>query len=496
MSSAHLSWRSRREFIAGGLRAGAALALSSACAPGSGAGAGSGIDGSSLDRLRAGFRGDLVVPGDAGYDAARAVFWKNPLTDRRPGVIARCADADDVARAIELAVERKVPVAVRGGGHSFLGWGTCDDGVVIDTSPMNDIAIDPAGRTARAGAGIATRDLVAAAVPHGLVPVAGECPGVGLAGFTLGGGLGWLAGTHGAGCDHLVSVDLVTADGRRLVASATEHPELFWALRGGGGNFGVATSLTYRLHPLGIVTAGTMSFPLSDARQVVGAFADLMAAAPDQLQARAVLTRDGQPPAVHINICWTGAPAEAGRILQPRRSLGTPLRDTVQPVASYTDTFAMSGGGVPRMFTAVKGSYLERLSSETIALILDHLAQAPGSGAAIGLDHYMHGEVCRVPPDAAAFELRTPDAVHVWISAGWDAPADGPGLSGWIDQTWQALQGYSAGRVFTNFPAAEGEAAVRGAYRGNYARLAAVKRLYDPANVFQRNHNLRPAPRA
>ncbi|OFW13141.1 MAG: hypothetical protein A3F70_03430 [Acidobacteria bacterium RIFCSPLOWO2_12_FULL_67_14] len=440
--------------------------------------------------MRAGFRGNIIVPGDAGYDAARAVFWKNPLTDRRPAVIARCAGEEDVARAIELAVEQQVPLAVRGGGHSFVGWGTCDDGVVIDTSAMNAVSIDPAARIARAGAGVPTRELVAAAAPYGLVPVVGQCPGVGLAGFILGGGLGWLSGSHGAACDHLVSAEVVSADGRRLVASATEHSDLFWALRGGGGNFGVATTLTCRLYPVASVTAGTISFPLADARRAIRAFADLMEGAPDELQARAVLTRDGQP-AVHINVCWTGEPGQAGGILRPLRGLGAPVRDTVQPLAAFGDTFAMSGGGVPRTYTAVKGSYLERLSPEAIDLIVDRLAEAPGSGAAIGLDHYMHGAVCRVPADATAFELRTANAVHIWVSAGWDAPGDGPASTGWIDATWEALQAHAAGRVYTNFPAAEGDEAARAAYRDNYSRLASVKRTYDPTNVFQRNHNLR-----
>lgn len=484
--------RSRRRFIAESLWAGAALAVSTACGRSGGAPT---VESGRLDRLRAGFRGEIIVPGDAAYDAARAVFWKNPLTDRKPGAVARCAGDEDVARAIEFAVEQQVPLAVRGGGHSFVGWGTCDDGVVIDTSAMNGITVDLVARTARAGAGVLTRDLVVAAGKYGLVPVVGQCPGVGLAGFTLGGGLGWLAGTHGAACDHLVGAELVAADGRRLVASPTEHPDLFWALCGGGGNFGVATSLTCRLYPLSSVTAGTISFPLADARRVVRAFAEVMAGAPDELQARAVLTRDGQP-AVHLNVCWTGEFGQADRVLWPLRGLGAPLRDTVQQVAAFGDTFAMSGGGVPRMYTAVKGSYLERLSPDAIDLIVDRLARAPGSGAAIGLDHYMHGAVCRVPADATAFELRTPDAVHVWISAGWDVPADGPGSTGWIDETWEALQAHAAGRVYTNFPAAEGDEAVRAAYRGSYSRLAAVKRTYDPTNVFQRNHNLRPAARA
>jgi FAD/FMN-containing dehydrogenase len=387
-------------------------------------------------------------------------------------------------------VQRDLPLAVRGGGHGFLGWGTCDDGLVIDTSAMKEIAIDPVNRTARAGAGVVARELVAAASPHDLVPVLGQCPTVGISGLTLGGGLGWLSGKHGATCDNLLSAELVTADGRRLVTSETEHPNLFWGIRGGGGNFGVATSFTFRLHPIGNVMAGTLSYRWADARRVLRTFGEVMEGAGDELQGRATLSHDGEP-AIHISICWSGDPGEADAIVRPLRTIASPEADTIKRL-SYLETFGMSEG-VPRQFSAIKGSYLERLSPEAIDVVLDRLVRAPAPGVLIGLDHYMHGAVCRVASDSTAFDLRVPDALHVFLSAETDNAAAGPALSRWIDETWNALQPYAGGRVYANYPAAESEPVVKAAYGGNYARLVAVKNEYDPGNVFQRNYNIRPA---
>ena len=480
--------KTRREFIQQGLLSGAALALSSACRLGREEA--SGIDTASLERLRSNLRGLLLLPGEQDYDAARRVFWRNPLTDRHPGVIARCAGPEDIARCVEFAGDRSLPLAVRAGGHSFLGWGTCDDGMVIDTSLMKEIAIDPVARTARLDTGVQTHQLVAAASQHNLVPVQGQCPLVGASGLTLGGGLGWLSGKHGAACDNLLSAELRMADGRALTASAEQNPDLFWAIRGGGGNFGVTTSLTCQLHPLGNVIAGRLSYRTAAARTVLRFFREYMAGAPDELQA-VVLLRDEDGSLAHIAVCWSGDPGQGEEIVAPLRTVASPIADTVVR-RTYPDTFGMTGG-VPRRFSTVKGSYCERLSDDFIDVILDRMAQAPGAGAAIGLDHYMHGAVCRVAPEATAFALRTPDAVHVWVNTGWDDPADGPVSTNWVEETWNALQPYSGGRVYANFPGAEGETASRAAYGENYSRLTRLKNQFDPTNLFRRNQNVRPA---
>ena len=480
--------KTRRDFIRQSLLSGAALALSGGCRF-SGREGGD-IDSAAIDRLRSGLAGRLILPGEQFYDRARQVFWKNPLTDKHPGLIAQCSRSDDIARCVGFALEHDLPVAVRSGGHSFLGWGTCDDGIVIDTTLLNAIEIDPVARTARVGGGVLTHDLVSAASQHNLACVQGECPTVGVSGLTLGGGLGWLSGKHGAACDNLLSAELVTADGRTVTAGAEENSDLYWAIRGGGGNFGVTTALTLRLHPIDDVVAGRLSYRYSDARAVLGRFREHMAAAPDEFQAVALLRREEGEPRVHITVVWSGDPSEGDAIVRPLRAVASPVGDTVERRA-FSNTFGMATAAPPAS-NAVKGSYLQRLSDESIEVLLDRFAQAPSSGPAIGLDHYTHGAVCRVAPDSTAFQLRAPNALHVWIIAGWDEPSDAQDSIGWMNETWSALQAYSGGRAYANFPAAETQTA-SAAYGENASRLAAVKKQYDPGNLFRRNQNVQPS---
>ena len=355
----------------------------------------------AIQNLRQGFEGNLILPDDEGFESARSVFWRNSATLRRPKLIARCAKAEDVIRCLEFADQENLPVAVRGGGHSYVGWGVCDDGIVIDTSLMKSIRVDASNRTARVEAGVLSREFTGATLPHRLAPVVGECATVGVAGLTLGGGLGWLSGKHGAACDNLLSAELVTADGRNLRTSATEHPDLFWAIRGGGGNYGVVTSLTYQLHPIGDVISGTLSYRFSDARSVIEVFGDLMAGAPDELQTILVLVRESQP-VIRIRVCWSGDPRDADAIIKPLRTTVKPVTDTVRR-GTLMDAF--TGTKAPTPFGICKGSYLQSLSGNAIDTILDRFAAAPGPVAMIGLDHYMHGQVCRVKPDSTAFEL-------------------------------------------------------------------------------------------
>lgn len=480
--------KTRRDFIRQSLLPGAALALSGACRF-SGTEGGE-IDSAAVARLRSGLAGQLILPGEQPYDRARQVFWKNPLTDKHPGFIARCSRSDDVSRCLGFAVEHDFPVAVRSGGHSFLGWGTCDDGIVIDTTLLNGIEIDPVARTARVGGGVLTHELVSAASRHDLACVQSECPTVGVSGLTLGGGLGWLSGKHGAACDNLLSAELVTADGRLVTASAEENPDLYWAIRGGGGNFGVTTALTLRLHPIDDVVAGRLSYRFGDARAVLRGFAEVMAAAPDGLQAVALVRREEGEPRIHVTVVWSGNPNDADLMLRPLRSIVSPVEDTIER-RPFSNTFGMAPARSPAS-NAVKGSYLQRLSDESIDALLDRFAQVPGSGPAIGLDHYTHGAVCRVAPGSTAFELRAPNTVNVWIIAGWDDPSAAQDSLGWMNETWSALQAYAGGRTYANFPAAETQTA-SAAYGDNAARLAVVKKQYDPGNLFRRNQNVLPS---
>ena len=258
-----------------------------------------------------------------------ALINHNASTDKRPAIIARCAGQDDVARAIEFARQHELPLAVRSGGHSFTGWSTCDRGIVIDTRSMREIIVDPIEQTIRTGGGVLSGDVTTAAGEHGLAAVIGQCPTVGVAGLTLGGGLGWLSGRFGATCDNLVSTQIVTADGLALEASAKENPDLFWAVRGGGGNFGVVTSLTHRLHAINHVTAGELSYRMADARAVLHAFGEIMEQASDELQAIVIL-RNHDEPIVRIRMCWSGDRQRGEGAARQFRSIATVQDDTVK----------------------------------------------------------------------------------------------------------------------------------------------------------------------
>lgn len=479
----------RREFVKRGLMAGAALALPTACQFGNGRTAG--IGSAQIEKLRTSLQGHLILPDDQVYETARRVHYRNPMTDKRPGVIAQCERPDDVARCIDFARQHDLEIAVRGGAHSFLGWGTCDDGLVIDISAVKGTTIDPVNRTMRVGAGAIVIEPVAAASPHGLAPVLAQCTTVGISGLTLGGGLSWLSGKHGATCDNLLSADLITADGRFVVANADENPDLFWAIRGGGGNFGIATSFEYQLHPISEVIGGGLTYRLADAPSMLRFYRDFMEAAPDELQAVARLNRNAES-LLTIVVCFCGDLDKGEEIVRPLRRHASPVQDTVRRRA-FIDTFSMTPdiGRVSKTFSTIRGRYLESVSDEAVDIALEFLAKAPDVGPAIGLDHYMHGAVCRVASDSTAFELRQPGALHVWISARWDDPADAPGWIKWTDETWHALQPYSAGRMYANYPGPEGELPVEAAYGANYSRLIEVKEKYDPSNVFRLNQNIR-----
>lgn len=445
----------------------------------------------AINKFRTSLLGRLILPADQEYDQARRVEYWNPTTDKHPAMIARCAQADDVARCVDFAHQYNLPVAVRSGGHSFLGWGTCDDGLIIDVSSMKAIAVDPNKQTARAGAGVVAQELEAAAATYGLAPVLGECPTVGIAGLTLGGGLGWLSGKYGAICDNLLSANLIRVDSHSVIASAESNADLFWAIRGGGGNFGIATSFEYQLQPVSEVLVGVFTYPMQEARHVFRFYREFMAAAPDELQAVASLS-PRENGIVNVIFVYAGDLNTGPGLFDRFRTFLTPTRDTVQP-RPYTELFPRSSSGesVPPAFSAIKGSYLEQLSDEAIDMTVECFAQAP-PGCAIGFDHYVHGEVCRVAPDSTAFELRTPGAFHMWILSVWDDPAAAAAAMAWAENTWQLFQPYSGGRMFANYMSIEGEQAVKAVYGSNYSRLRTIKTKYDPENFFRRNQNMRP----
>jgi FAD/FMN-containing dehydrogenase len=374
-----------------------------------------------------------------------------------------------------------------------MGWGT-GEGFVLDVSRLKSIVLDPARGKIRVGAGVTAQEMVASAAKHGLAPVLGECGSVG-AGLGLGGGLGWLSGTYGATCDNLLSARLVTAGGDSVTADSLSNPDLCWAIRGGGGNFGVVTSFEYQVHPVREVLAGGFAYPVVDARPVIRFFRDFMASAPDGFQGLLYLTSEGSG-SLMVVFVHLGDRNSGEDLVRRFRSFRTPVRDWVRRRA-YADTYAMppyTDEGPSCPFHAIRGSYLARLSDEVIDVVLTRFSERPPAcEAGFDFDHYMHGEVCRVDPGSTAFSLRAPGAVHLAFGASWDAPERSEICAAWLDETWKQILPHSGGRMYANYMSAEGESAARAAYGGNYSRLVSSKRTFDPDNVFRRNLNIPPS---
>jgi FAD/FMN-containing dehydrogenase len=445
------------------------------------------------------FDGELLGPGDAAYDEARTVW--NGAIDRRPAIIARCTSPGDVAAAVRVARERELPVAVRGGGHSIGGLSVCDGGLVIDLSPMRRVVVDPAARTARADAGVLWGELDAATQAHGLATVGGIVTHTGIAGLTLGGGIGWLMRKHGAVVDNLLAADLVTVDGEAI--RATEDPDLFWGLRGGGGNFGIVTSFEYRLHEVGPeVLAGPMYFALEDAPEVLRFYRDFATEAPDELTTICNL-RPAPPlplipeelhghPVLMVGACYAG-PLERGEaLLRPLRRFGRPVVDAIGP-RPYTELQRLFDPTVPHGWHYHwKTHELPPLEDRAIDQLCEQAARITSPRSYI-IVFQLGGAVARVPADATAFTQR--DAAHnVNINAVWlpDDPEPERHVL-WADEAFEALGPVARPRAYVNFLADEPQQRVRAAYGPEtYDRLVALKRRYDPGNVLRLNQNIAP----
>ena len=442
----------------------------------------------AFSRLRSQLRGSLVLPAEEGYDDARAVW--NAAIDRRPAAVVRCADATDVVRALEFARARSLPIAVRGGGHSFAGKATCDGGLVIDCSPMRQVDVDPARAVVRAGAGCTLGDLDAATQARGLATTMGTASPTGIAGLTLGGGLGWLMGRYGLACDNLIAAELVTADGREVRTSSLEDPELLWGLRGGGGNFGVVTAFEYRLHPVTTVLGGAVTYPPEQARDVFRAYRDLTAEAPDELTAYVGVQPLPTGPAFSIAACWCGDVPTGERVLAPLRRLGTPLADTIRAIP-YLEMQSFFAVPPVRVASYARSSFLRELDDAAIeALVARTTLPAPPS--LFFLEH-VHGRVSRVGPDEAAFSHRGPGYSFAAISL-WFEPDEAAAATAWIRDFFAEMTPFLAGGVYANYLAGdESDARVRAAYGRAWDRLVALKRRHDPDNVLRLNQNVNPA---
>lgn len=444
------------------------------------------------DELRASFGGQLVEPDHADYEQARRLH--NGMIDKRPALIARCRSAADVVDALALARRAGVEVAVRGGGHGVAGRAATDGGLMIDLAPMKGVHVDPRRRTVRAEPGLTWREFNRAAAVHGLATTGGVVSSTGIAGLTLGGGIGWLMGRYGLTIDNLLSAEVVTADGDVLTASEDEHPDLFWGLRGGGGNFGVVTSFEYRAHPVRDVVAGPVLYPLSDARAAFAFHRDFTASTPDELTVGAALLHapDGSGTKVAALVpCHCGEPAAAEDDVKPLRAHGAPIADLVAPMP-YPVVNTLLDPAFPKgALNYWKSGFLPALSDDAIDVLVDAFERVPSTMTGIFLDH-IHGAATRVPADATAFPHRR-EAFSVLILGQWADPNDTDTTIGWVRETFELLRPHLNDARYTNFLAADDTGVVRQGYGENYQRLAEVKRSYDPDNVFHLNHNIDPS---
>jgi len=449
----------------------------------------------AISDLRKRLSGPLVVGGDAGYDEARTIW--NRMIDRRPALIARCAGTDDVVTALRFAREHGLLISVRGGGHNVTGNAVCDGGLMIDLSPMKSAHVDPRRRRMTAEPGLTWKDFDTATLRHGLATTGGIVSSTGVAGLTLGGGHGWLMRKHGLACDNVSAVDVVVADGCCLRASADENPELFWGVRGGGGNFGIVTSFEFQLHPLTTVLAGFLLFPRSQARDVVDLFREQAPRAPDDLTLGVLFTtwHDGRP-VVAVVLCHSGAIEDGERLVQPFRELGTPIIDAVRPMA-YAELQTMFDATNPPGAWYYKTGYLDGAAMEGdrfVETLLQHCDfPSPSPLSRVYIEH-LGGAMGRVAPDATAFVHRKAPFDLIVIAGGFEASATEANI-GWARDTSAAMRPFMSGAAYVNYLGADaGADAVKAAYGPAYDRLVKLKDTYDPENVFRLNQNIRPEP--
>ncbi len=454
-------------------------------------GSGTILEEAAVQDFAAGLRGKLLRPGDGTYDEARVVW--NGMIDRHPALIARCAGVADVIAAVRFARTHGILVSVRGGGHNITGNAVCEGGLMIDLSQMKSVRIDLGKRTARAEAGLTWGEFNRETQAFGLATTGGVVSTTGIAGLTLGGGLGWMMGKHGLSCDNLLSADIVTAGGEFLTASATEHPDLFWGLRGGGGNFGVITSFEYRVHPVGPVLAGMVIHPMDQAREVLRFYRDFARGCPDEmLAAAALMTSPEGAPVVVIIVSYIGDIAKGEALVAPLRNFGSPLADTIAPTTyvQLNTLFdaAVPYGGVQRYW---KSSFLKELGNDVIEILIERSAKML-SPMSMVLFFHMHGAATRADPNETAFGLRD-DQWDYDVISQWTDPAESSDHIQWTRNFWTAVEPFATGEVYVNhLDAEEGTTRIRAAYGRNYDRLVALKNRYDPTNLFRLNQNIKP----
>ena len=458
------------------------------------------IDEHKAKEFSASLRGQVILPGDSEYDAARKIW--NGMIDKHPAVIAQCADVRDVMTAVAFARENGLPASVRGGGHNIAGNALVDDGVVIDLSLMKHVHVDPLARVARAGGGVTWGEFDRATQEFDLATTGGLISTTGIGGFTLGGGMGWLERKHGLTCDSLIAADVVTADSRFLRASADENPDLFWALRGGGGNFGVVTEFTYKVHPVGpTILGGMLVWPLSEAKRLLQFYREYTADLPEELTTMtALVTAPPAPfiplefqgkPCIAVAGCYAGSMEDGQRAIAPLREFSPPAVDLfgeMPYVALQSMLDAMHLDGHRNYW---KSDYMDALDDEAISVLVEGFANVPSPMTHVDI-HDLGGAIRSVGEDDTAFSHR--DARYVYnIVTAWTDPADDERNITWTKDMWSALLPYSRGATYVNFMGSEGEERVKASYGPKYQRLAEIKREYDPTNFFRLNQNIKPA---
>ena len=453
-----------------------------------------------VERLRAALRGSLLLPSDQGYDEARSVW--NAMIDKRPGLIARCAGAADVLHAIRFAQERGLLIAVKGAGHNIAGSGVCDNGLMIDLSPMKSVHVDPWNRTAQVEPGVTLGEFDREAQIFGLATPLGINSTTGVAGLTLGGGFGWLSRSFGHSIDNLISADVVSAQGELLRASADENPDLFWGLRGGGGNLGIVTSFTFRLHPVGPqVLAGLIVYRFDQAADVLRRYRSFTLAAPEPLTVWSVLRKAPPLPFLPANVhgkevvvfalMYAGDVQEGQRAIAPLRAFGTPVGEHVgvQPLTAWQAAFDPLLTPGARNYW--KSHDFAELNDAALDLIVEYAGKLPTPECEIFIAH-LDGAAGRVPSGAMAYPHR--NATYVLnVHARWRDTDQDDDCVAWARSFFNATSPHSTGGVYVNFMTADEQDRVRAAYGGNYNRLASLKAKYDPGNLFQVNLNVRPA---
>jgi hypothetical protein len=448
------------------------------------------ISESAVQKFKESHRGQVLRSGEQGYDAARAL--PNAMINRRPAAIARCVGPADVLASVRFAREHDLLVAVRSGGHSVAGKSVCDGGLMIDLSAMKGIRVNPARRTVRAETGLKLGEFDRETQAFGLATTQGVVPTVGMAGLTLGGGWGNLHAKYGLAIDNVIGADVVTADGHLLTANASENQDLFWGVRGGSGNFGIVTSLEFRLHEVGPVLGGAVFYPAAKAKEVLHFWREFAASSPDELvtQGGSFNLPDGVP-VFGIAGCYCGPVSEGEKVLKPLRTFGSPVADAFGAISYLQMQSMFEPFFPPGRLVYTKSNFLRGLSDEAIDALVQYVGKSPSTYTFAPFIEHWHGAAVRVPVADTAF----PHRQYSWNFFAWSmwaSPSESEKNMQWTRECWEALRPFLAASSYGNYVADEGEAIAREAYGPNYDRLVALKNKYDPTNFFRMNHNIKP----